>query len=74
MKPDGEKFPTFALYFQTNILQSRNITHKIMSLLNTTMRDLDYDIRKKSQRWEVKAEMRKKSLPLKAGGHFNRAE
>lgn len=73
MKRGEEKFLKFAI-FQTNILQTRDITNPLMSLFITTMQPFRYNARDKLKRWEVKSEMRARLLVLKVDHCFNTAE
>lgn len=61
-------------FVQTNIQQTRNITHEIVSLFITTEYPFEYDAMDKSKKQKVNAEVPEKHLLIKVNLYFNSAD
>lgn len=54
---DVEKLPTFALFLDTKLQQTKINCHPTMYLFISAMRAFDYSVEYKSKKWKRKAEM-----------------
>lgn len=69
LKKNHEKFSTLAIFLHKNIQE--NIYHSTMFLRNSTMHSSEYNERKKSKNWDIKAELRERILLLDVERHFD---
>lgn len=74
VKPNHEQFPSFAPFFDTQIKQARIISYSITPLLIDTRCPFDLNERDKSEKCEMKTDMREKRLLLSAERYLSPVE
>lgn len=69
-----QKFPSFTLFLDTHIKQTKIISNSTMSLFISTTRPFDYNASDQLKSWGTRAEMRETSLLLKIEQYFSPTE